>query len=49
MHNFALQEAGFDYFELNASDSRSKKYLQQSVSQLLSNQTLSNCFGGEFL
>ncbi|XP_054713942.1 replication factor C subunit 1-like isoform X2 [Uloborus diversus] len=38
------KETGYDYFELNASDTRSKKYLQQSVSQLLGNQTLADCF-----
>ncbi|GIY35893.1 replication factor C subunit 1 [Caerostris darwini] len=38
------KEAGFDYFELNASDARSKKNLQQMVSQLLGNQTLADCF-----
>ncbi|GFY77643.1 replication factor C subunit 1 [Trichonephila inaurata madagascariensis] len=38
------QEAGFDFFELNASDTRSKKNLQQMVSQLLGNQTLGDCF-----
>ncbi|CAL1278243.1 unnamed protein product [Larinioides sclopetarius] len=38
------KEAGFDYFELNASDTRSKKNLQQVVSQLLGNQTLAGCF-----
>ncbi|PRD25218.1 UNVERIFIED_CONTAM: Replication factor C subunit 1 [Trichonephila clavipes] len=38
------QEAGFDFFELNASDTRSKKNLQQMVSQLLGNQTLADCF-----
>ncbi|KAF8767119.1 Replication factor C subunit 1 like protein [Argiope bruennichi] len=38
------KEASFDYFELNASDTRSKKNLQQMVSQLLGNQTLAGCF-----
>ncbi|KAG8195705.1 hypothetical protein JTE90_002968 [Oedothorax gibbosus] len=38
------KEAGYDYFELNASDTRSKKNLQHAVSQLLGNQTLADCF-----
>ncbi|XP_035230443.1 replication factor C subunit 1-like [Stegodyphus dumicola] len=38
------KEAGYDYFELNASDTRSKKILQVAVSELLGNQTLADCF-----
>uniref|UniRef100_A0A2L2Y705 Replication factor C subunit 1 n=1 Tax=Parasteatoda tepidariorum TaxID=114398 RepID=A0A2L2Y705_PARTP len=38
------KESGYDFFELNASDTRSKKTLQQMVSQLLGNQTLADCF-----
>lgn len=41
------KEAGFEYFELNASDTRSKKNLQQTVSQVLGNQTLGHCFTGD--
>lgn len=38
------KEAGFDYFELNASDTRSKKTLKEVVSELFGNQTLAGCF-----
>ncbi|XP_013790189.1 replication factor C subunit 1-like, partial [Limulus polyphemus] len=38
------QEAGFQYVELNASDTRSKKNLDEEISQLLSNKSLGNYF-----
>lgn len=38
------KEAGFDYFELNASDTRSKKTLKEVVAELFGNQTLAGCF-----
>ncbi|XP_076289848.1 germ line transcription factor 1 isoform X2 [Lasioglossum baleicum] len=37
-------ELGFDLIEFNASDTRSKKLLQESVSELLSNTTLKDYF-----
>ncbi len=38
------QELGFDFCELNASDSRNKKSLQEEVKELLRNTTLTNYF-----
>ncbi|XP_076348175.1 germ line transcription factor 1 [Tachypleus tridentatus] len=38
------QEAGFEYIELNASDTRSKKNLDEEISQLLGNKSLGNYF-----
>jgi DNA polymerase III delta prime subunit len=38
------QELGFDFCELNASDSRNKKSLQEEVKELLKNTTLTNYF-----
>lgn len=40
-----LQEAGFSYVELNASDTRSKKTLENVVSESLNNQTLVDFLG----
>lgn len=37
-------ELGFDLIEFNASDTRSKKLLEEEVSELLSNTTLKNYF-----
>ncbi|XP_012236348.1 replication factor C subunit 1 [Bombus impatiens] len=37
-------ELGFDLIEFNASDTRSKKLLQEEVSELLSNTTIKNYF-----
>ncbi|XP_037773236.1 replication factor C subunit 1-like [Penaeus monodon] len=34
------KEAGYDFIELNASDARSKRTLDEVVSELLSNKTL---------
>ncbi|XP_013404916.1 replication factor C subunit 1 [Lingula anatina] len=39
------QEAGFSYIELNASDTRNKKSLEQEVAEALSNHTLVDFFG----
>lgn len=39
-------ELGFDLIEFNASDTRSKKLLQEEVSELLSNTTIKNYFKG---
>lgn len=41
------KELGFDIVELNASDTRSKKLLQDEVSQLLSSQSLAGFATGE--
>lgn len=41
-------ELGFDLIEFNASDTRSKKLLEEEVSELLSNTTLKNYFQGIF-
>ncbi|XP_042886240.1 replication factor C subunit 1-like isoform X3 [Penaeus japonicus] len=38
--HMVCREAGFDFIELNASDARSKRTLDQVVSELLSNKTL---------
>jgi DNA polymerase III delta prime subunit len=38
------KELGFDFCELNASDSRNKKSLQEEVKELLGNTTLTNYF-----
>jgi replication factor C subunit 1 len=37
---FMLQEAGFSFVELNASDTRSKKNLQSVVAESLNNTTM---------
>ena len=42
-----FQEAGFKFVELNASDTRSKKSLENEVAELLNNHTLQGCFGGK--
>lgn len=42
----ALQELGFSYVELNASDTRSKRSLKEEVSESLNNHTLVDYFGG---
>ena len=42
---YFLQEAGFTYVELNASDTRSKKSLQTEVAELLGNHTLMDYMG----
>ncbi|XP_055642071.1 replication factor C subunit 1 [Toxorhynchites rutilus septentrionalis] len=41
------KELGFDAVEFNASDTRSKKLLQQEVSELLSNKSLFGYFSGD--
>ena len=41
------KQAGFSFFEMNASDSRSKKILQETVGQALGNATLVDYVGGE--
>ncbi|XP_047498187.1 replication factor C subunit 1-like [Penaeus chinensis] len=38
--HMVCKEAGFDFIELNASDARSKRTLDEVVSELLSNKTL---------
>ncbi len=43
------QEAGFTFVELNASDTRSKKSLQQEVDALLGNHTLMDYMGMIFV
>ncbi|KAK3742285.1 hypothetical protein QZH41_013114 [Actinostola sp. cb2023] len=40
------REMGYSYVEMNASDSRNKKCLEQHVSQLLSNKTMDAFVGG---
>ncbi|XP_059473115.1 replication factor C subunit 1 [Neocloeon triangulifer] len=40
------KELGFDIVEFNASDTRSKKLLQQEVSEMLSTQSLTGMFHG---
>ena len=45
---FLLQEAGFTFVELNASDTRSKKSLQTQVAELLGNHTLMDYMGKNF-
>lgn len=42
-------ELGFDLIEFNASDTRSKKLLEEEVSELLFNTTLKNYFQGIFI
>ncbi len=42
---FCSQEVGFSFVELNASDTRSKKSLQQEVAEALNNHTLVDFFG----
>ena len=39
-YNFSLQELGFSYVELNASDTRSKRSLKEVVAESLDNNTL---------
>ena len=40
-----VQEAGYSYVELNASDTRSKRSLQEEVMEALGNHTLVDFFG----
>lgn len=42
-----LQEADFHYVEMNASDTRSKNFLQTAVAQSLDNQTIDGMLSGE--
>lgn len=42
---WVVQEAGFSFVELNASDTRSKKSLQQEVAATLDNTTLTDFYG----
>lgn len=42
------KEAGFSFIEMNASDSRSKKILQETVGQALGNTTMIDYMSGEF-
>ena len=42
---FILQEAGFSFVELNASDTRSKKSLKEEVAEALNNHSLAGIFG----
>ena len=44
--HLVCKELGFDFIELNASDARNKKSLEQEVKQLLKNTTLSAYFSG---
>ena len=44
----AFQETSFSYVELNASDTRSKRSLQEDVSEALNNHTLVDFFGEIF-
>ena len=41
------KEVGFDYVELNASDARSKRRLDEVVAELLSNKSLAGFAGGK--
>ncbi|XP_039255463.2 replication factor C subunit 1-like [Styela clava] len=41
------QELGFEFIEMNASDTRSKRTLKEEVSQMLDNTSISNMFGSE--
>lgn len=41
------QELGFQFIELNASDTRSKKTLKEEVSHMLDNSSISSMFGTE--
>ena len=43
-----FQETSFSYVELNASDTRSKRSLQEDVSEALNNHTLVDFFGENF-
>ncbi|KAK7073039.1 replication factor C subunit 1 [Halocaridina rubra] len=45
--HLVCKEAGFDFVELNASDARSKKCLDEIVSKLLSNQSLAGFVKGK--
>jgi replication factor C subunit 1 len=40
------QELGYSFVEMNASDSRTKKYLEEHVSELLSNKSIDAFIGG---
>ena len=42
---FMLQEAGFSYFEMNASDTRSKKSMESYLAEALNNHTLVDFMG----
>ena len=43
-HCVYFQEIGFSFVEFNASDSRSKKTLEQHISELLDNRTMDGYF-----
>ena len=40
------EELGFSYIEMNASDTRNKKTLEEHISQLLSNKTMDGFLTG---
>lgn len=46
--HMVCKEAGFDFIELNASDARSKRTLDEVVSELLSNKTLAGFTKSKF-
>ncbi|XP_065063673.1 replication factor C subunit 1-like [Rhopilema esculentum] len=41
------QEAGYSFMEMNASDTRSKKTLQQYITEVLSNKTMDHSLSGK--
>lgn len=41
------EELGFSYVEMNASDTRNKKTLEEHISQLLSNKTMDGFLPGK--
>ncbi|XP_064079076.1 replication factor C subunit 1-like [Macrobrachium nipponense] len=45
--HLVCKEAGFDFVELNASDARSKRRLDEVVAELLSNKNLAGYAGGK--
>lgn len=45
--HLVCKEAGFDFVELNASDARSKRRLDEVVAELLSNKNLAGFAGGK--
>ena len=49
LYYFTLQEAGFTFVELNASDKRSKRSLKEEVAEALHNHTLMDYFGEDLM
>ncbi|XP_065212559.1 replication factor C subunit 1 [Planococcus citri] len=45
--SLVCKELGFDVVEFNASDTRSKKLLEEEVSKLLTNTSITSLFGGD--